>query len=73
MRIDDDAYVYVQDDSEWELRKVEVGLDNNRMIHILKGVKPGEVVMTAPPVQEEKDEEVNGGDDSDGRGSGSAQ
>jgi len=73
VRIDDDAYVYVQDDSEWELRKVEVGLDNNRMIHILKGVKPGEVVMTAPPVQEEKDEEVNGGDDSDGRGSGSAQ
>ena len=58
VRIDGDAYVYVQDGSEWILRKVEVGLDNNRMIHILKGVEPGEIIMTAPPVQEEK-EEVN--------------
>ena len=73
VRIDDDAYVYVQDDSEWELRKVEVGLDNNRMIHILKGVEPGEVVMAAPPFHDEKEEEGGIEDDSDDRGSGSAQ
>ena len=30
------------------------------MIRILKGVKPGEVVMTAPPVKEEKEEEGAG-------------
>jgi HlyD family secretion protein len=70
VRIDDEAYVYVQDGSQWALRKVDVGLDNNRMIHILKGVKPGEVIMTAPPVQEEKDEDVKDGKDSNDRGSG---
>ena len=70
VRIDGDAYVYVQDGSEWILRKVEVGLDNNRMIHILKGVEPGEVIMTAPPVQEEKEEEKKDGKKSDDRGSG---
>ena len=68
VRIDDDAYVYVRDGSDWTLRKVEVGLDNNRMIRILKGVEPGEVIMTAPPVQEEKDEESkNGNGQDDGR------
>ena len=72
VRIDGDAYVYVQDGSAWVPRKVEVGLDNNRMIHILKGVEPGEVVMTAPPVQEEKEEEKKDGKKSDDRGSGSA-
>ena len=56
VRMDGDAYVYVQDGSEWIPRKVEVGLDNNRMIHILKGVEAGEVVMIAPPVQEENEE-----------------
>ena len=70
VRIDDGAYVYVQDGSDWVLRKVEVGLDNNRMIHILKGVEPGEVIMTAPPVQEEKEEEKKDGKKSDDRGSG---
>ena len=70
VRIDDDAYVYVQDGPQWSLRKVEVGLDNNRMIHILKGVRPGETIMTAPPVQEEKDEDMNDGKGSDDRGSG---
>ena len=70
VRIDGDAYVYVQNGSEWILRKVEVGLDNNRMIHILKGVEPGEVIMTAPPVQEEKEEEKKDRKKSDDRGSG---
>jgi len=70
VRIDGDAYVYVQDGSEWILRKVEVGLDNNRMIHILKGVEPGEIIMTAPPVQEEKEEDKKDGKKSDDRGSG---
>jgi HlyD family secretion protein len=73
VRIDDEAYVYVQNGSEWEQRKVEVGLDNNRMIHILKGVKPGEIVMTAPPVQEDKEDEGVNGTNSDDRGSGSTR
>ena len=55
-RIDGVPYVYVQDGSEWTPRKVATGLDNNRMIHIVKGLKPGEVVMLAPPVKEDKSE-----------------
>ena len=68
-RIDGEAYVYVRAGKDWVPRKVEVGLDNNRMIRILKGVKPGEVVMTAPPVKEESDEE--GKDKKAGNGGGS--
>ena len=49
--------MYVRGVGGWMPRKVEVGLDNNRMIRILKGAKPGDVVMMAPPVKEEKDEE----------------
>ena len=60
VRIDGDAYVYVQDGSQWVPRKVEVGLDNNRMIRILKGVKPGETVMTAPPVKEDAEDPEGG-------------
>ena len=62
-RIDGDAYVYVQDGSDWAPRKVEVGLDNNRMIRILKGLRPGETVMMAPPVKEETEEDKKGRDE----------
>ena len=53
VRIDGDAHVYARDDGQWIPRKVEVGLDNNRMIRILKGVEPGEEIMLAPPVKAE--------------------
>ncbi len=48
--------VYVEDGGAWVPREIRVGLDNNRMIHILEGVKPGEQVMLAPPVTEHKEE-----------------
>jgi len=54
VRVDGVPRVYVNDDGEWLPRIVRVGLDNNRMIHILEGVKPGEEVMLAPPVKENK-------------------
>lgn len=54
-RIDGVPCVYVQDGKEWKPRPVETGLDNNRMIHIVKGVKKGDVVMMAPPVKESKE------------------
>ena len=53
-RIDGVPHVYVQENGQWTPRKVEVGLDNNRMIHIVSGVSAGDVVMLAPPVKEEK-------------------
>lgn len=54
-RVDGVSTVYVQNGKEWKATPVEVGLDNNRMIRILKGVKKGDVVMLAPPVKESKD------------------
>ena len=53
-RIEGVPHVYVQKDGQWTPRRVEVGLDNNRMIHIVSGVSAGDVVMLAPPVKEEK-------------------
>lgn len=56
-RIDGVPSVYVRDNGEWVPRPVETGLDNNRMIHLVKGVKRGDVIMMAPPVKESKDAE----------------
>ena len=55
-RIEGVPHVYVQKDGQWTPRQVEVGLDNNRMIHLVSGVSVGDVVMLAPPVKEEKNE-----------------
>ncbi|NLZ64131.1 MAG: HlyD family efflux transporter periplasmic adaptor subunit [Lentisphaerae bacterium] len=35
-----------------EKREIEIGQDNNRMVHILSGLKAGEKVLLAPPLQE---------------------
>ena len=50
------VYVKGKTEDEWVSRVVRVGLDNNRMIHILEGVRAGEEVMLAPPMKEEKSE-----------------
>jgi HlyD family secretion protein len=42
--------VYQPGDSEPVPKPVEVGLDNNQMIRIVKGLKPGEKVLLAPPL-----------------------
>ena len=54
-RIDGVPHVYVRTGDSWTPRKVEVGLDNNRMIHLVSGVSVGETIMMAPPVKESKD------------------
>ena len=51
-RIDGVPHVYVRVGDEWTPRKVEVGLDNNRMIHLVSGVSVGDTIMMAPPVKE---------------------
>lgn len=58
VRVEGVPRVYVKDDGEWVPRIVRVGLDNNRMIHVLEGVRAGEEVMLAPPVKEQKQEET---------------
>lgn len=34
-----------------EPRQVEIGLDNNRMVRIVSGLKPGETVLLTPPLE----------------------
>jgi HlyD family secretion protein len=58
-RLEKHPVVYVQKGRDWEPRLVEIGLDNNRMIHIISGVEPGEVIMMAPPVKESQETEKN--------------
>ncbi|MBR4652281.1 MAG: efflux transporter periplasmic adaptor subunit [Kiritimatiellae bacterium] len=62
-RIDGVSYVYVRNGTQWEPRRVETGLDNNRMIHIVSGLKAGETVMLAPPVKEDKSDAAEGEED----------
>ena len=42
--------VYVQGPGGYEQRPVTVGMDNNRMIHVLEGLQEGEKVMLSPPL-----------------------
>jgi HlyD family secretion protein len=50
LRVGGEPTVYVQRGGEFEPRKVEIGLDNNRMIRIIEGLQPGEVVLLTPPL-----------------------
>lgn len=53
VRVDGVPRVYVKQDDKFVPRDVRVGFDNNRMIHIIEGVKPGDQLMLAPPVKED--------------------
>jgi HlyD family secretion protein len=53
-RIDGHSSVYVKSGSKWKVRPVEIGLDNNRMVHIISGLDRGEEVLLTPPLTEEK-------------------
>lgn len=57
VRVDGKARAYVKEGNAYLPRDVEVGLDNNRMVRILSGLKEGEQVMLAPPIKESKKEE----------------
>ena len=47
--------VYVNQNGHWVPRIVEIGFDNNRMIHILNGLRADEEVMLAPPIKEKQE------------------
>lgn len=65
VRVDGKPTVYVWNGSELEARMVDIGLDNNRMVHILSGLSAGEQISLTPPLGES---EQSGGN---GRGSSS--
>ncbi|MBL7154087.1 MAG: HlyD family efflux transporter periplasmic adaptor subunit [Phycisphaerae bacterium] len=50
VRIGNQPTVYIVKDGKSEARKVKIGLDNNRMVHVVNGLEVGEKVMLAPPL-----------------------
>lgn len=59
----------VNEDGSTEERQVEIGLDNNRMIVVEKGLNEDEIVWLAPPLKAasvELGSEAGGGSDPDG-------
>ena len=42
--------VYVYENGKTKPRSVEIGEDNNRMVHIISGLKKGEQVLMTPPL-----------------------
>ena len=49
-------YAYVQTPSGPRPRRVEIGLDNNRVVHIRSGLEEGEIVLLAPPLHDRIDD-----------------
>lgn len=51
IRVSGQPTVFVVKGKMIEERRVEMGLDNNRMVHILSGLSEGEEVLLAPPLK----------------------
>jgi len=51
LRIGGEPTIHIVKDGSIEARKVEVGLDDNRMIRIVSGLSEGEVVLMTPPLK----------------------
>jgi HlyD family secretion protein len=51
LRVGGEPTVYVLDGKKIEPRRVEIGLDNNRMVRIMSGLSEGEVVLLTPPLK----------------------
>jgi len=72
MRVDGEPTVYVVNGKALEPRKVEIGLDNNRMIHILSGLGEGEIVSLTPPLESAEVDENSSNAINGQNGNGSA-
>jgi HlyD family secretion protein len=46
-----DFNVYVKSGKSFKPRKVKIGLDNNKVIHITEGLKDGDIVLLNPPLK----------------------
>lgn len=51
LRVRGEPTVYVVTEKVFEPRTVEIGLDNNRMVHVVSGLDGGEVVLLTPPLE----------------------
>jgi hypothetical protein len=43
--------IHIVNEKSIEPRRVEIGLDNNRMVRIISGLQEGEVVLLTPPLE----------------------
>ncbi|MBW2065130.1 MAG: efflux RND transporter periplasmic adaptor subunit [Deltaproteobacteria bacterium] len=62
LRIGGKPVVYVMNGESFEPREVEIGWDNNRMVRIIRGLEPGEIVSMTPPLSEASLEPATDGD-----------
>lgn len=60
LRVDNKPTVFVKRGKSFKPQPVEIGLDNNRMIHIIGGLQNGDEVMLAPPLEAGSKPEGNG-------------
>lgn len=51
LRIGAEPTVYLRERDGFEPRPVEIGLDNNSMVHVLAGLEPGQEVLLTPPLE----------------------
>ncbi|HUT29714.1 MAG TPA: hypothetical protein VMX13_07980 [Sedimentisphaerales bacterium] len=51
LRIAGETTVYVVNGNNTEPRKIEIGMDNNRMVRVISGLEEGELVMLTPPLK----------------------
>jgi len=51
LRVGGESTVYIANGKSLVPRKVQIGLDNNRMIRIISGLQAGEVVSLTPPLK----------------------
>ncbi len=51
LRVTGQPTVYVVNGKSVQPRSVEIGLDNNRMVRIISGLKEGEIVLLTPPLK----------------------
>lgn len=52
IRVNGQPTVYVKTARGFEARPVDIGLDNNRMVHITAGLQEGEFISLTPPLSE---------------------
>lgn len=52
VKVGDQTTVYVMNNGKMTPRAVEIGMDNNRMVHIISGLEVGEQVVLNPPLSE---------------------
>ncbi len=52
IRVNGRPTVYVKSGRDFEPRTIDIGLDNNRMVHVLDGLVEGEIISLTPPLQD---------------------